>query len=365
MRILSKYVLREFLIPLTYCLVGFLGIYTIFELFDSFNRIIENKPPLGETVSFFAGYISPYFEWLIPAALMLATLYTMWNFCRHSEITAMRASGIGFSVIVRPILMVATLFAVIVAGINEFYAPWASEQARDFKMNRFKTLDTKTFNQVVFYNLEAHRIWRVEKIHSATPGKLEGVRISFDRQDGSRKMDISCEKAEYLDGMWWLFHPVYHYYDLQNNPIPSRKPQLDHLSLRACPDYDETPRDFLLMNKSWDYYSVRDMRHYLRRHPNLTPEERNNRIYDIHSRFAAPFSCLIITLFAIPAGVATSRQSVFKGVIGAVGMFFGFYALSIGCMILAKNSLIPAIPAAWCANTIFLVIGLILFHKQR
>ena len=59
MRILTRYVLREFLVPLVYCLTGFLGIYVLFELFSSFNRLIEAKPALSTVVSFFAGYISP------------------------------------------------------------------------------------------------------------------------------------------------------------------------------------------------------------------------------------------------------------------------------------------------------------------
>ncbi|MDD4019525.1 MAG: LptF/LptG family permease, partial [Kiritimatiellae bacterium] len=66
-----------------------------------------------------------------------------------------------------------------------------------------------------------------------------------------------------------------------------------------------------------------------------------------------------------PAGLATGRQSVFKGVISAIAMFFGFYALSILSMILAKNSLAPAIPAAWFANVMFLIIGAIMFYRQR
>ncbi|MEI7900449.1 MAG: hypothetical protein WCK89_09350, partial [bacterium] len=56
MRILTRYVLREFLIPLTYCLIGFLGIYLLFELFGSFNRIVEAKPRFLTVFSFFAGY---------------------------------------------------------------------------------------------------------------------------------------------------------------------------------------------------------------------------------------------------------------------------------------------------------------------
>ena len=46
MKILTRYVLREFLVPLAYCLVGFLSIYVLFQLFGSFSRIAEAKLPL-------------------------------------------------------------------------------------------------------------------------------------------------------------------------------------------------------------------------------------------------------------------------------------------------------------------------------
>jgi LPS export ABC transporter permease LptG len=365
MRILTRDVLREFLVPLTYCLTGFLGIYVLFELFDTFNRIIEAKPPLATLLAFFAGYISPYLEWLIPAALMLGALSTMGTFCRHSELTAMRANGIGFTVIVRPLLAVAGLMAVAVAGINEFYAPSASERAKDLREARFKPLSGKVKENIAYYNQEAGRVWRVNKMNLDTPGLLEGVRLSFDRPDGSRQLDITCRKAEYLDGMWWLFYPQYQYFDELNNPVENPAPALAGLVIRSFPDFNERPRDFLLMNKAWEYYTVRDMWHNLKTHPKLDKREVASKRYDIHARIAAPLSCLIITLFAIPAGVATGRQSVFKGVLIAVALFFGFYASSIGCMVLAKNMLMPALLAAWLPNLLFFGAGMVLFHRQR
>jgi LPS export ABC transporter permease LptG len=365
MRILTRYVLREFMVPLTYCMAGFLGIYVVFELFDSFNRIMEARPSFTQIVGFFAGYVSPYLEWLIPAALLLGALYTMWNFCRHSEITAMRASGIGFLVIVRPLLAVAVVMALAVAAINEFYAPWAAERARDYRDARFKEQPGVIFENVPYYNQPANRVWRINRMSSDNPNVIEGVRVSFDRPDGSRMMDITCRKAEYLDGMWWFFYPQYQYFDEFNMPVENPLPVLSGLPLRAFPDLNESPRDFMLMNKSWEFYSVRDMIHYLRTHPHLTDEEVASKTFDIHAHLAAPFSCLIITLFAIPAGLATGRQSVFKGVISAIAMFFGFYALSILAMILAKNALVPAIPAAWFANVVFLTVGTIMFYRQR
>lgn len=365
MTILFRYVLREFLTPLFYCMTGFLGIYVLFELFYSFNRIVESKPPFLKIVGFFAGYISPYLQWIIPAALLLATLYTLWNFCRHSEITAMRASGIGFDVIVSPLFATAFVLMVAVALINEFYAPGASERADAFRKNHFKAISSNIKEDIPYLNYAEHRVWRINKMDTTKPNILEGVRISFDRPDGSSELDITCRRAEYLDGMWWLFYPQYQYFDELNNPIENPKPDLALLVIRAFPKLTETPEDFILMNKPWQYYTIRNLQRYLREHPDLNKKDVAGLRYNIHSKLAIPFSCLIITLFAIPAGVVTSRQSVFKGVIIAISMFLGFYAANIGCMVLAKNCLMPAVLAAWLPNIAFLITGLILFRRQR
>ena len=137
MRILTRYVLREYVVPLSYCLTGFVSIYILFEMFGSFSRLTAAKPGWEKIVRYFAGYLAPYFEWLAPACLMLATLYTMWNFCRHSELVAMRASGIGFFAIVKPLLFVAALMAVFVAYVNEVFVPANAQWAKQFRDARF------------------------------------------------------------------------------------------------------------------------------------------------------------------------------------------------------------------------------------
>ena len=57
MRILTRYVLREFVIPLFYCLAGFVSIYVLFDLFGSFSRIVESDLSFGEIALYFCGYL--------------------------------------------------------------------------------------------------------------------------------------------------------------------------------------------------------------------------------------------------------------------------------------------------------------------
>ena len=46
-------------------------------------------------------------------------------------------------------------------------------------------------------------------------------------------------------------------------------------------------------------------------------------------------------------------------------MFFAFYATTIGCLVLSRLGYLPAIPAAFLPDAVFLGIGLYLFHRQR
>ncbi len=365
MRILSRYILREFLVPVVYCLTMFLGIYILFDLLSSFDELLAAKPPFLTVLAYFIGYLSPYFIYLFPATLMLSALYTMWNFCRHSEVTAMRANGIGFIVIVRPLLLVATCAMILVAVLNEVYTPGAAEWASKFKHDDFKQ-NTKTLcDFVVYKNQLEHRYWTINRMDTQKPGILEGVVLTLLREDGSLMLKITARRAEYLDGVWWFFNPQYQYFDELNEPVANPYKALESLSIRSFPELSETPRDFLVMNKKPEHSTTRDLLVDLKQNSLLSKQERCVKLYDIGARLIAPFSCLVITLFAIPAGVVTGRQSVFFGIVSAVAMFFSFYGTVILCEILAKNMFLPVSFAVLFPNLLFLCIGIYLFYRQR
>ena len=365
MRLLTRYVLKEFLVPLGYCLCGFVSIYVLFELFGSFSRLMEAKLPFAVVVRYFLGYLSPFFMWLAPAALMLGTLYTMWNFCRHSEITAMRASGVSFIAIVNPLLFVACLMAGFVAWVNECYVPSEAQWAKTLRAEHFDLKKVERVDNIVYCNPKAGRIWTVGGLDGEDGTRLRSVKIAEDGPDGRRVRCVTAPSAEYLDGEWWLRGATVRHYDADGRERASPLPELDALGLRVFPEFRERPSDILLQNRQWSYNSVRGKLRFIRTHKDLTPEQRREFTYNAWAQIMAPFACLVITLFAIPAGIASGRQSVFRGILGAIGMFFAFYGLTIGCMVAANNGWLPPIPAAVLPDALFLLLGIRAFLRQR
>lgn len=365
MSILYRYVLREYLVPLGYCLAGFISIYVLFELFGSFSRLMEAKLPLSLTVRYFFGYMAPFFHYLAPAALMLAALYTMWNFCRQGELVAMRASGVSFLSIAAPILSVAVAMAALVAWVNEEYVPAHAQWAKRLRAERFDLKKVKRAAGIAFRNAKDGRTWSVGSAADPFARHLFDVKVVEDRPGGSRLYSVTAEKADWLDGEWWFTNPRIIHYDTAGAQVASKTQALDALPLRVFPDLRERPDDLMAQNRDWQYNSVRSKLRYLRKNNDISPERRRDGVYEAWAQIMSPLACIVITLFAIPAGIASGRQSVFRGIVGALVMFFAFYALVIGGMVGSNLGLVPPIPAAVLPHVIFLALGVRAFRKQR
>ena len=366
MRILTRYVLREFLIPLFYCLTGFVSIYILFDLFGSFSRLAEADLAAGDIALYFCGYFSPYVQYLVPAALLLATLYTMWSFCRHSEIVAMRASGVSFLAIVKPLLAVAILCAAGVAWVNESFVPVKAQWATRLKNSKFDAASLARTDNIVLRNAVGGRTWNVDALQDGRGNSLVNVRVTVDRPNGgARLLNITAPKAEFLDGEWWFTDAKVQHYDVRGQEIATPSPELDALAFRCFPEFDERPEDFLMQNRPWKFTSVRERFRYLESNPDLSAEVRRGRVYDAWALLLAPLACLVITLFAIPAGIASGRQSVFRGILGALGMFFAFYGATLGLMVVANGGWMPPVVAAALPYVLFLALGIRAFRKQR
>lgn len=421
MKILSRYVLREFCVPLFYCTTGFFSIYLLFELFGSFSKLMAAKPGWGKTFAYLVGYLAPYIMWMMPACLMLATLYTMWNFCRHSELIAMRASGIGFLTIVKPILAVAILTAGLVGFVNECYVPRYGQWAKQFKKDHFgKESDADagrkkrsrakegerdfdigllsakpdkgnesahsdanvkgasgSDNRIDFRYTEGQRLWRVGHVVDEQATTFEDVVVYASYPDseswtnspfrGVGKIVIQAPRVQYLDCDWCFQDPKVSYFSQSGERMLSPVPDLDKLTFRTFPEFNEKPRDFLQQSRDWAFSSTKERLEYMETGGrSMSESDRRGHVYDIWFQLLSPLACIVITLFAIPAGIATGRQSVFRGILGALGMFFAFYALTVLCMVSAKTwTWCPPILAAVLPHVVFFFFGCWMFRRHR
>jgi lipopolysaccharide export system permease protein len=93
MRLLDRYLLRELLLPLGYCLSGFFIFWASADLITNLDSYQEDRLSLLDLVRFYFFRAPEFMVVVVPMALLLALLYALTNHARHQELTAMRSAG--------------------------------------------------------------------------------------------------------------------------------------------------------------------------------------------------------------------------------------------------------------------------------
>ncbi len=368
MSILFRYVLRSFAVPALMCLVGLCALTLLFMSFDLIGACLDPKAVVTwkTAFDFLGGTLSAYLEWLLPAVFLLATLYTMWQFCRHSELIAMRASGIGMATVVAPILLTAFLAALASFANTELVKPMAAARAKLIKDSDFRQTGREPLQGVGYAAPNGRRIWVIGELNPEAPELLRDVRVTFNREDGSKEVTYEAPVARWLDGVWWLQGGVRAtYYDELDTILPPPEGQPTTVTDKPLYGATETPRQIRVQNMDTTIASAADRKvnRKTRSQAGLTTRQKHEDSYATYNHYAAPISILLVTLFAIPAGIASGRQSVFRGILLALGLFLAYYAITALAMLLANNGLVKPALAVALPSVIFGAAAIVMFRR--
>jgi lipopolysaccharide export system permease protein len=363
MRLMDRYILKEHLMMVAYCLAGFTMIYVLLDLFNFMGKFIDARTPLLVIAQYYLYWLLPFLQYIIPASLLFATLYTLWHLSRNSELTAMRASGVSFWRIMVPFLGTGFFFSVLTAVIQEAFLPQTSAWVEQFRGN---TLDKKKGAAtqkvpVQYLDTRSCQMWEIEKFNPDHPRHLKGVKIRLERPNGTALRQITASRGEFLDGAWWMFDAVIQDYQDDRLSLPKGPPcilspegvELSYLSA--------TPADLASDLRPWTSLSTAQMARLLSAHPDR-PGQAERSVF-FHARFALPWASLVATLLAIPVGARNSRQNMLAGIFLALACFLAFYATIQVGLFLARVHIIWPWLGAWLSNIVFLSAGLIMARK--
>ncbi len=362
MKLLDRYVLRQFVTPVIYCLLTFCMVFVIFDLFEHLSDFIKARTPLLAIGEYYLCVLPALAVYIVPISLLLGLLYGLWQMTRHNELTAMRASGVGLLRIAMPMLLVGVAASMLVSVLLELVAPGASYWAEQFivRQERGEDLSMRFAFDLPYKNERDHRIWAIRRFDLINH-EMQDVKLVQQRADGSDVETIHAAEARFYDNRWWFFDAMQQKYDLSNNPLgPAEK-----VPLMEMRELTETPSDFANEVKNPVFLSAWELWKFVQSHRNLSGKTQARYMVDMHARLAMPWTCLVVVLFGLPFGIHTARQGAFAGIIMALATFFGFYILMLMSQWMGKQEMLPPLLSAWLPNAVFLGLGLLLMRKVR
>src|ERR1044071_80451 len=133
MRLLDRYLLRELLAPLCYCLAGFLILWDAFDLANELHGMQDRGLGVVDIARYYFFRTPEFFINVLPMTLLLALLYTLTNHARHNEITAIRTAGVSLWRLCLPYFAIGGICSVALFALDEFCVPTASDIADQIK----------------------------------------------------------------------------------------------------------------------------------------------------------------------------------------------------------------------------------------
>ncbi len=118
MRLLDRYIIRNFLQPYFYCILGFLSIWLIFDISDNSSIIFDERAPFLLVVKFYWSQIPQVLVVLLPVSLLLALLFCLGRMSRSNEIVSMLTAGVSVPRLVLPLLAIGLLTTGAAFALN-------------------------------------------------------------------------------------------------------------------------------------------------------------------------------------------------------------------------------------------------------
>ena len=370
-KIIDRYVLRQYLVPVAYTLTAFSLMYVILDLFDRFPEFVQARVPLLQVLAFYGYYLFavngfvPFIVVVMPIALLLAALYTLTMFARHNELTAMLASGVSIRRLMFPFMFVGFCASLFCAVSQETLGPYATrwKTAFDRQLGRHTDDAPDMVRDYFFHTGATRRTWQIKSFSTHAPGKLDGVKINQEREDGSLAIEYTADRAEYLDGRWWLYELQQRTFNELGDPLgPITSPAEAPTEMT---EFNESPKDFMSELQKTDFLSSFEMMDFLKSRPNLKGLGRARREVDIHSRLAMPWSCMVMILLSLPATAGGVRRPAMRSVAFGLIALFGFYMLINVGIFMGKRGLIEPWVAGWLPNLVFLGVGGVLTWRLK
>jgi lipopolysaccharide export system permease protein len=375
MRLLDRYLLRELLVPLGYCLCGFLIFWVTADLFVKLGDFQRQGSTVRDIAEYYLLILPTFLTLVLPIALLLALLYALTNHARHQEITAIRAAGVSLWRMSLPYLGVGLLASLGLFAANEFWAPATADRAEAIRKGhpapRPNAPGPNESREVCFDNTRDGRRWHIGVWNSET-GEMFHLGVYPIERDSSKLWELRADRARRINGVWTLYN-VRGFREVEETnaaPVP-----VSQTNVLAMPEFSETLEEInseikIQENMSWGASKkadvpIKDILNYLRLHPHPSRGYQFWLYTKLEGRLAAPWTCLVVVLIAIPFGAAGGRRNVYVGVASSIIICFVYFVLLQLGLALGTSGRLPAWLAAWFPNLSFGLAGLWMTARVR
>ncbi len=361
MRIFTRYILKE---VISHGLIG-ATVFTFVIFTRDVSRILElvvrNSAPLPSVAELFFLTLPTALTVTIPMSVLVGILIGLSRLAADSEVTAMRASGIGVSRFVKIVGIFGIAAWLIAMANTALVAPRSAAALADLA-NKLSTSQVSFEIQPrVFYEDFKNYVLYVQDVSTASGASVwRNVFLADISTPDAPKIILAQEAVVTSSGdstiRLHLTHGEQHDTNVRAPDQYTISTFVETDMLLNLPSHPKPAQETIPVAQ----LSTPD----LLQHTHVANKELARWYWiEFNRRFALASACLVLVLIGIPLGLSARKGGKGAGFVLTIVLVFIYYFISITGVSLARNGKLPAVLGVWLANIVFAIIGIVLLWR--
>lgn len=361
MRILTRYVLKE---VLAHAALG-VGLFTFVIFMRDVSRILElivrNSAPLPSVAELFFLTLPTALHFTIPMGVLVGILIGLSRMAADSEVTAMRASGMGAGKFVRIIGIFAIGAWLLALANSVLVAPRSAAELVKLQDSLKSSQVSYEVQPRVFYENFKDTVLYVQDTSVANDAAVwRNVFLANVKDPSSPTVTMAQQAVVVSEGPERIRLHLEN--GAQHETVP-RDPQVYNISTFdesdipiQVPTTEDTP-------KKESPAAELNTQELVARAQGTDPKTSRWFLIELHRRFAYPTACLVLALIGIPLGLSSKKGGKSTGFVVTIILVVIYYLISAAGIALARQGKVPAAAGVWMANALFALAGLWLLRR--
>lgn len=362
--LLDRYVTLTYLKMFLLATCGLLTVFYVSTFLDLSDEVMRGEATWGMLVGHFWYATPQYIYYVIPIAVLLASLITVGLLTRNSEMVVMKACGISLYRTSLPILISAIAAAAVLVLLQEsILGPW-NRQAEAIRHvirgGSPQAIDVLNRHWIIGNDGQIYHYSRFEpreqQLHALSVYRFQKNDLT---QIASR---VYVEEASYIGqpdiSEWQAKRGWTRNFDEINGDAITFTPfeTLDLILEPASYFSDQRPVP--------DFMNYSQLRIYIES-LKQSGFDVTGQMVALHRKLSFPMTTLIMTLIAVPFAVTVGRRGALYGVGAGITLAIIYWgAMSISAALGTGGALTPLL-AAWTPNILFGAAAVYLFFSVR
>jgi LPS export ABC transporter permease LptG/LPS export ABC transporter permease LptF len=364
MRILTRYILGE---VVSHALIG-AAVFTFVLFTRDLGRILElvvrNSAPLPSVAEVFFFTVPVALTYTIPMGVLVGILIGLSRLAADSEITAMRASGLGVWTFLRVIFIFVVVAWLLALGNSVYLAPRSLAALGQLQDNLKSSQASFEVQPRVFYEGFAKKVLYVQDVKAMSGGALwKGVFLADLTDPSAPNIILAREGMLVSQGRETLDLHLTNGSTHETDPKNPDQYTIDTFQTTDIPLQVPAAQN----NQEHEPTSLAEIKFtdLLRIAQTADPVTQRWDLIEYHRRLALPTACIVLALVGIPLGLSSKKGGKSSGFVLTILLVFVYYSISLIGVSFAKQGHLSPAAGVWLADFVFLVGGVFLLWQSE